>query len=260
MAPHTGLEGNSQAASTQKAFSAPGHTVGPRLPPTMRSAGRLVLGLRPCPQDKGCLHKALTVCARRGAGFPRPFCFILSGGCLHLLSASCVLAACGGPRSLPCTGDPQGLQPSSPKASPLLPVACTPRSPLDAGRPPGAGSWTSQLPVPQTQCQGSLMPTAPAPPPCAPADKLQALGPCRGSDSVWGAEATLGSSLAGSRVQVSVPTVTGLTALHGLGARRGLEALLSSRSCPWTCRVQGSEALSWALSECPPLHPCEPQS
>lgn len=74
------------------------------------------------------------------------------------------------------------------------------------------------------------MPAAPVLPSYAPADKLQALGPCLGSDSGWGVEATLEASLAASRGQVRVSIVNQPDCSSWVLGQE--EALLSSPSCP----------------------------
>lgn len=99
------------------------------------------------------------------------------------------------------------------------------------------------------------MPAAPALSPHAPADKLQALGPCLGSDSGWEVEATLEPSLAGSRDHVRVPIVTGLTALHGSWGKKGLRSLgflfLLPMDLPSSGRCVRDGAWAWAQQECP---------
>lgn len=193
----------------------------------------------------------------RGTGFPGSLCFTLPGGCLHLLSASCVLAAwelspspvCGATFSSLHRGPP-GATAQFPQGFPSAPTAACPQVPLDAGRPPGAGAWTSSFLPPRCSAKGPSMPAAPALSPHAPADKLQALGPCLGSDSGWGVEATLEPSLAGSRDHVRVPIVTGLTALHGSWGKKGLRSLaflsLLPMDLPSSGRCVRDGAWAWA--------------
>lgn len=165
-----------------------------------------------------------------------------SRGCLHVVCASCVpavghclLALCGGPSSLPCTGDSKGPHASSTMASRLHLHSLPAQAPSVCWKAPRRWHINIQLPAPQMDHREPPAGCCPSLPPhiSSPAHKLQACGPCLGPDSECG------------RVEPTSWTLTQkLTGLSGslhwplcgccswdLGARRGPEAWPSSPPC-----------------------------
>lgn len=249
--------------------------------PTVCIAG---LELWPCPQNKGYLHKALTVCAGRRARFPHLLRLALPRGCLPLVSASCVLAACElSPSSMwgvTFSAMHRGLQRATTqpcRGFPSAPTTATcPGTLCMLEGPPGGGASTSSLLPHRWSPRSPKLAPAPALPPqtISPANVLQELGSCLGSDSgCHGVEST-SWTLAQKFTRLSGSPhwpPCGCCSLD-LGARRGLETWLSPPSCLWTFphprppppipssgRGVRNGTWSWALLGCSP-NPHEPQS